>query len=57
MTDSVPMSAVAGEDSVQGKFVYDICMRTFLHKQLACINITQILTRFILMKYIFLWSV
>jgi hypothetical protein len=50
-TDSVPMTAIPGEDSVQGKFVYDICISTFLHKQLACINVTQILTRSIHIKY------
>jgi hypothetical protein len=50
-TDSVPMAAIPGEDSVQGKSVYDICMSTFLHKQLACIYITQILTRSVCIKY------
>jgi hypothetical protein len=35
------MTTVAGEDSVQGKFVYDICMPTFLYKQLAYINVTH----------------
>lgn len=45
VTDSLPMTAIPGEDSVQGKFMYDICMSTFQHKHLAYINVTRLLTR------------